>query len=104
MYFSRVQRVANPAARVLSFAHVALSRRRRDGVENHMRKFLSLLFGLGIGWAIGALLVTFFAPLPSDELRENWQDHYERALAAGREASRKRRSELERELNELGKD
>ena len=69
-----------------------------------MRKFLSLLVGLGIGWAIGALLVTFFAPLTSDELRENWQDHYERAMAAGRDASAKRRTELERELKELGKD
>ncbi len=69
-----------------------------------MRKFLSLLFGLGLGWAIGALLVTFFAPLTSDELRDNWQDHYERALAAGRKASAKRRSELERELKDLGKD
>lgn len=69
-----------------------------------MRKFLSLLVGLGVGWAIGALLVTFFAPFTSDELRENWHGHYERALAAGREASAKRRSELERELKALGKD
>ena len=68
-----------------------------------MRKFLSLLFGLGIGWALGALLVTFFAPLTSDELRESWQEHYDRALAAGREASAKRRAELEQELQELGK-
>ena len=69
-----------------------------------MRKFLSLLFGLGIGWAIGALLVTFFAPLTSDELREHWQNHYQRALTAGREASANRRSELEQELKDLGKD
>ncbi len=69
-----------------------------------MRKFLSLLIGMGIGWVIGALLVTFFAPLTSDELRESWQDHYERALAAGRKASAKRRSELEQELKDLGKD
>ena len=69
-----------------------------------MRKFLSLVFGLGIGWALGALLVTFFSPLTSDELRENWQAHYQRALAAGRKASAKRRTELEQELKELGKD
>ncbi len=68
-----------------------------------MRKFLSMLLGLGIGWAIGTLLVTFFAPLTSDELRETWQDHYERALAAGRAASARRRAELEQELEELGK-
>ena len=69
-----------------------------------MRKFLSLLCGLGIGWAIGALLAAFFAPLTSEELRDNWQEHYDRALAAGREASAKRRAELEQELKELGKD
>ncbi len=69
-----------------------------------MRKFLSLLCGLGIGWAIGALLAAFFAPLTSEELRDNWQEHFDRALAAGREASAKRRAELEQELKELGKD
>ena len=73
------------------------------GIER-MRKFLSLLFGLGIGWAIGALLVAFFAPLTSDELREHWREHVDRALAAGRAASAKRRAELEQELKDLGKD
>ena len=68
-----------------------------------MRKFLSLLLGLGIGGIIGALLVTFFSPLSSDEFRANWQDHYDRALAAGKRASEERRSELETELKELGK-
>ncbi len=65
-----------------------------------MRKFISLLFGLSIGAAIGALLVTFFSPLSSDE----WRAHYERALAAGRKASAERRSELEQELANLGKN
>lgn len=65
-----------------------------------MRKFFSLLVGLGIGAAIGALLVAFFSPLSSAELRA----HYERALAAGRTASEKRREELEKELAELGKE
>lgn len=65
-----------------------------------MRKFLSMLFGLGIGTAIGALLVAFFSPLSSDE----WRAHYERALAAGRKASAERRSELEQELADLGKN
>ena len=65
-----------------------------------MRKFLSMLFGLGIGAAIGALLVAFFSPLSSDE----WRAHYERALSAGRKASAERRSELEQELADLGKN
>ena len=69
-----------------------------------MRKFLSLLLGLSLGWCIGALLVIFFAPLTADELKAHWRDHYDRALAAGREASARRRAELEQELKELGKD
>lgn len=64
-----------------------------------MRKFLSMLLGLGIGAAIGALLVAFFSPLSSEELRA----HYERAIAAGRKASAERREELEKELADLGK-
>ncbi|MCY4071466.1 MAG: hypothetical protein OXG60_09205 [Chloroflexi bacterium] len=66
-----------------------------------MRRFLSLFFGLGFGAVLGALLVTFFSPVSSTEFRENWQQHYRRALAAGRRASSERRSELERELSEL---
>jgi gas vesicle protein len=69
-----------------------------------MRKFLSLLLGLSLGWSIGALIVIFFAPLTAEELKAHWQDHYDRALAAGREASARRRAELEQELKELGKD
>ncbi len=64
-----------------------------------MRKFLSMLMGLGIGGVIGALLVAFFSPVTSDDLLA----HYERAMAAGRRASAKRRAELEDELADLGK-
>ena len=66
-----------------------------------MRRFLSLLVGLGIGAAIGALLVTFFSPVTSEEFRANWESHYQRAMAAGRRASAERREELEGELREL---
>ena len=66
-----------------------------------MRKFLSLLFGMSFGALLGALLVTFFSPVSSSEFRENWQAHYDRALAAGRKASTDRRAELEQELREL---
>ena len=66
-----------------------------------MRKFLSLLFGLSFGAILGALLVTFFSPVTSAEFRENWNQHYRRARAAGRRASSKRRGELERELSDL---
>ena len=64
-----------------------------------MRKFLSLLVGMGIGAAIGALLTAFFSPVSADDLRA----HYDRALDAGRAASAKRRAELEDELADLGK-
>lgn len=64
-----------------------------------MRRFLSLLLGLGIGGVFGALLVSFFSPLTSDDLRA----HFERAMAAGRKASAERRAELEDELADLGK-
>lgn len=66
-----------------------------------MRKFLSLLVGLGIGSLIGALLALFFSPVSSDEFRANLKTRYQRALKAGREASAKRRAELEAELNDL---
>ena len=66
-----------------------------------MRKFLSLLFGAALGAVIGALLVAFFTPVTGDELRDDWQTRYQRALRAGRDASAKRRAELERELEDL---
>lgn len=66
-----------------------------------MRRFLSLLFGLGFGAILGALFVTFFSPVSSTEFRENCRQHYRRALAAGRRANSERRSELERELSDL---
>ena len=68
-----------------------------------MRKFLSMLFGLSIGAAIGALLVTFFSPVSSSEFRDNLEAHYQRALEAGRKASSERRADLEQELDELRK-
>ena len=66
-----------------------------------MRKFVSLLLGLGIGAGLGALLITFFSPVSSDEFRANLKTHYENALAAGRKASTKRREELEKELQDM---
>ncbi len=66
-----------------------------------MRKFLSLLLGIGIGAAIGALLVAFFSPITADELREDWAARQQRALEAGRKASAERRAELEKELADL---
>ena len=66
-----------------------------------MRKLLSMLFGLSIGAALGAILVSFFSPFTSTELRDSWRVHYRRALTAGRKASADRRAELENELRDL---
>lgn len=66
-----------------------------------MRKFVSLLAGLGIGSAIGAILIALFSPVTADEFRDNLKAHYERAMEAGRKASATRRAELEQELQEM---
>lgn len=68
-----------------------------------MRKFISLLIGLVIGGGLGALLITFFSPVSSDEFRANLKAHYERALKSAREASAKRQAELEAELQAMYK-
>lgn len=57
-----------------------------------MKKFLGLLLGAGLGAALAALLAHFKG--------EALQAHYQSALAAGREASAKKRQELEVELKE----
>jgi len=66
-----------------------------------MRKFISLLVGLGIGSTIGAIVIALFSPVTADEFRNNLRAHYERAMEAGRKASAARRAELEQELQEM---
>jgi gas vesicle protein len=77
---------------------VDLAKTAKDRI---LRKLLSMLLGLNIGAVVGAILVLFFSPFTSAELRENWQTHYQRALIAGRKASAERRAELEKELSDL---
>ncbi len=66
-----------------------------------MRKFISLIMGLGIGAGLGAVLITLFSPVSADEFRASLKAHYEHALEAGRKASTERRVELEKELQEM---
>ncbi len=66
-----------------------------------MRKFMSLLIGLGIGSTIGAIFIALFSPVSAEEFRQNLKDHYERALKAGEKASAARRTELENELKDM---
>lgn len=66
-----------------------------------MRKIISLLIGISVGVSLGAVLIAFFSPVSTDELKANLQQHYDKAKAAGREASAKRRAELEQELQQM---
>ena len=66
-----------------------------------MRKFVSLLVGLGIGSAIGAIVIALFSPVTAEEFRNNLKAHYERAMEAGQKASAARRAELEKELQDM---
>ena len=63
-----------------------------------MRKILSLMLGLGLGAAIGVLVVTLFAPTSGEQLVANLKAGWEETLAAARIASAERRQELEAEL------
>ena len=63
-----------------------------------MRKILSLMLGLGLGAAIGVLVVTLFAPTSGEQLVANLKAGWEETLAAARVASAERRKELEAEL------
>ena len=68
-----------------------------------MRKLLSWLIGIGLGAAVGALLVMLFAPASGQEIvalaRRNWQA----TLADARKANTRRRAELEAELASMTK-
>lgn len=69
-----------------------------------MRKFISLVIGILIGSGLGALLVTLFSPVSSDEFRANLKAQYQHALEVARKASADRRAELEQELRDMHND
>ena len=66
-----------------------------------MARVLSWLVGLGVGTAVGAVLIMIFVPTPSQEIRARLVAGYEEALEAARTASEERRAELEAELNQM---
>jgi len=63
-----------------------------------MNKLISLLVGLGIGAALGAVLVLMFAPVSGDTLVQNLKAGYAETLEEARDATEARRKELEAEL------
>jgi len=63
-----------------------------------MRRLLSLIVGLLLGFGLGVLLVAFFAPRSGSEFRQAWHDHLAAARQAAAEASAAKRAALEQEL------
>lgn len=66
-----------------------------------MRKLLSLLLGLVVGAALGAVIVNFVAPEASAQLVSNIRRSYQETMQAARLASANRRAELEDELAQM---
>lgn len=63
-----------------------------------MNKLLSWLIGLAFGALVGATLVVLFAPVSGKALIEGVKEGYAETLEEARQASEKRRLELEAEL------
>jgi gas vesicle protein len=63
-----------------------------------MWKLLSLALGLGLGGAVGVVLVMLFSPVSGEQFVQNLKRGYAETMDAARLASAERRTELEAEL------
>lgn len=63
-----------------------------------MNKLISLAVGLGIGAALGAVVVLLYAPVSGEALIENLREGYAETMEEARVAAEVRRKELEAEL------
>lgn len=63
-----------------------------------MRKLLSLMMGVGIGGAVGAVIVMLFAPTSGDQFIKNLKRGWAETMDEARAAREQRRQELEAEL------
>lgn len=66
-----------------------------------MRKVISLLIGLGVGAALGVLLVVLFSPVSGSQLRANALRMLREAAQAAQKAQAAKRAELEQQLAEI---
>ena len=66
-----------------------------------LRRGLGWLASLVLGMLVGYMLVILFAPTKGKPLRQGVIQAYQRAHAAAKTASQKRRAELEAELARL---
>jgi len=66
-----------------------------------MRKLKSFFIGLGLGLGAGMLLVALLSPVSGEQVRRNWRDHIQAARNAGREASARKRAEIEAEISQM---
>jgi gas vesicle protein len=68
-----------------------------------MSKLLSWMLGLGLGAAVGALLVLLFAPASGQEIMTSLRQSWQATLDEARKANAERQAELEAELARLQK-
>lgn len=66
-----------------------------------MKQIISWILGLMLGAAVAALLVALLVPASRHEINARVKAHYLQALEAGRQASARRRRELEAELDRI---
>jgi gas vesicle protein len=69
-----------------------------------MNKLFGLVFGFGLGAAIGAVMVMIFAPTTGDQLVVNLKRGWQESMQEARKASQQRRQELEAELARMRSD
>jgi len=69
-----------------------------------MRRFLSLVMGLGLGAAVGVAVVSFFAPTAGDQFVRQLKQGWNETMDEARKASQQRRLELEAELARMRGD
>ena len=66
-----------------------------------MVKLLSWMLGLGLGAAVGALLVMLFSPASGQEITASLRKSWQATLDDARQANAKRQADLEAELAQM---
>jgi len=66
-----------------------------------MRKAMAFTFGAVMGGIIGALVALLFAPTSGEKFRSSFQEQLENIQIEIKEAAKKKRAELEGQLDDL---